>query len=228
MGKQKQDLVGKVFSRLTVIRECADRNKFGHVMWECLCECGNSVNASTSSLNCKDRTSCGCRRKEIDEFGSREKHGATSAGEKTPEYMSWQSMKDRCTNPNANGYEHYGGRGIKVCDEWSDTKTGFINFLRDMGERLFGTTLDRINVNGNYEPTNCRWADNVTQANNKRHRKDSIYPGVTYNKANGNWRVRHFFNNKRTEVGQFDTLLDAVCAKITTIETTNSDCKQEI
>lgn len=208
MGKRK-DLVGKRFSRLFVIRECEFRNRFGHVMWECLCDCGTSVVASTSSLTCKDRTSCGCRRKEIDEKGV-ERHGFCSGGLKQPTYNSWQSMKSRCRNPKETGYEYYGGRGITYDPEWEL----FENFYRDMGERPEGMTLDRIDVNGNYCKENCRWATNETQGRNKRIRKDSIYPGVTFNFSNNNWRVRMFHDKKNVEIGQFDDLLDAICAKM--------------
>lgn len=81
-------------------------------------------------------------------------------------YKTWISMKQRCYNPNSYGYTYYGGRGIIVCDRW---KTSFKNFLEDMGERPEGHSLDRINNNGNYEPSNCRWATSKEQSNNKRY-----------------------------------------------------------
>lgn len=89
------------------------------------------------------------------------KHGHTS-GKFSPEYQSWATMHQRCGNPNTSGYKHYGAKGIKVCPEWAD----FQQFLRDMGPRPEGMTLDRIDLSGGYNPANCRWADLITQARN--------------------------------------------------------------
>lgn len=80
-------------------------------------------------------------------------------------YNSWAAMRQRCANDNRPDYEYYGGRGIKVCDDWEL----FENFLADMGERPAGTTLDRINVDGNYEPSNCRWSYLIERQRNKRN-----------------------------------------------------------
>jgi hypothetical protein len=99
---------------------------------------------------------------------SAKKRGATYEKHRlinTPTYYSWAGMKSRCLNPKDSRYKDYGGRGIKVCKEWHD----FRNFLKDMGLRPKGHTLDRIDVNGNYEPSNCRWATLEMQAANKRN-----------------------------------------------------------
>lgn len=88
---------------------------------------------------------------------------------KTRTYNSWEAMKNRCLNPNHDKYDYYGGRGITICAAWT-SKTGFVTFLRDMGARPEGMTLDRIDPDGHYEPLNCRWADAKTQASNKRNR----------------------------------------------------------
>ncbi len=90
-----------------------------------------------------------------------------------PTYRSWTRMRNRCLNPNAADFSHYGGRGISICVEWED----FLVFLRDMGERPSGTSLDRIDVNGNYEPGNCRWATAKQQANNRSNTPFVLYMG---------------------------------------------------
>ncbi len=99
---------------------------------------------------------------------SNRKHGQASPTARGPSYRSWETMKARCNNPNDPCYADYGGRGIKVCPRW---ETSFENFLEDLGERHRGTTLDRIDVNGDYEPHNCRWGDVRTQARNKRNNR---------------------------------------------------------
>ena len=93
------------------------------------------------------------------------KHGHASRKGKTPTWYSWSSMLDRCNNPNATHYHRYGGRGITICERWMT----FTAFLEDMGERLIGTTLDRINNDGNYEPGNCRWATVAEQNANRKY-----------------------------------------------------------
>jgi hypothetical protein len=97
-------------------------------------------------------------------FQPRHGHASNKLG-RSPEYSTWHAMVRRCTNPRCDSYPHYGGRGIRVCERW---QSSFEAFLADMGPRPAGTTIDRIDVNGNYEPSNCRWADNKTQRTNQR------------------------------------------------------------
>lgn len=105
-------------------------------------------------------------------------HGHARAGAVSPTYRSWKSMLDRCRLPSAQSYRHY-GRGITVCGEW----LVFDSFLRDMGERPVGTTLDRIDVNGNYELENCRWADAETQGSNRSNNRRIVLDGESLTMA---------------------------------------------
>ena len=159
--RKKNDITGKVFGKLCVIAPIKESKKGRHISWTCVCSCGNSTIVNGSDLRSGHTQSCGCLHQETVSKG---KHGHAKKGTLSGTYVSWYSMKTRCTNKNAKNYLHYGARGINVCPEWSS----FEKFLEDMGERPKGTSIDRIDVNGNYEPSNCRWADQSTQAKNKR------------------------------------------------------------
>lgn len=158
-----QDLVNRKFGRLTVLSRHPFSNSCGKVQWECICECGNTLLTNTGALTSGNTKSCGCQRSDsARETGLNQRtHGLTG----TSEYKAWQSMRDRCSNPDVESYHSYGGRNISVCERWSNS---FENFYEDMGPKPDPNfSLDRIDVNGNYEPSNCRWVDILTQASNK-------------------------------------------------------------
>ena len=145
--------VGDIFGALTTVSKIAAsaRSK-----WICRCECGKTVEVFSDNLVRGHSASCGCRAASIH---------TTHGKSRTKEYRAWLGMRTRCTLPNTPYFKHYGGRGIKVCERWDS----FDLFLADMGPRPTPHhSIDRIDVNGNYEPTNCRWADKTVQSRNTR------------------------------------------------------------
>lgn len=144
------------YGRLTVI-EFADV-KGGNKRYLCLCDCGNKKVIAGTSLRTGATKSCGCL--NLEKKRTRDNvHGLHG----TKIHKSWSAMIQRCTNPNNPKYYRYGGRGITVCERWKKFK----NFLEDMGIPKQHLSLDRIDNNGNYEPSNCRWASSLVQGNNR-------------------------------------------------------------
>lgn len=160
---RKLNLIDQVFGRLTVVDEATYRDK---TAWECRCSCGNIVVIRTNRLRNGETQSCGCLRKEVSS-----KLHRTHGQSRTPERIAWMNMKQRCYNPHKSGYSNYGGRGIRVCKHWLNS---FDNFLKDMGKRPEGTTLDRRDNDKGYSKSNCYWATPKEQANNRRKRRNKV------------------------------------------------------
>lgn len=163
MGKIK-DISGQTFGRLTA-RYPYGINSQRHATWYCVCSCGREGVFSGPSLRSGNTKSCGCASHELLETRNH-KHGQCKRGERASENAIWSAMKQRCSNPNNRDYRLYGGRGISVCDRWLES---FDNFMADMGNRPSPAhSIDRIDNDGNYEPSNCRWATKSVQNRNTR------------------------------------------------------------
>jgi len=160
------NLTGDRFGRLTVRHR--DNSGRKDAKWVCECDCGKLKSAMAYNLKSGATLSCGCLRKEATSARCKT-HGQSPATGKSasPEWNSWNSMKQRCSNPKRKSYSDYGGRGITVCQRWAS----FENFLADMGTRPDGYTLDRIDNEKGYEPGNCRWASRRDQRLNQRPRR---------------------------------------------------------
>ena len=148
-----KNLIGKKVHKLTIIEELKERDKYGNRQWLCKCDCGNTKIYTTSNLNIVK--GCGC---------AKTKHNYS----KTKLYRTYQRMKNRCYNKKFPHYKLYGGRGIKICDSCLNDFSLFKKWALENGYKE-GLSIDRINPNGNYEPSNCRWITMLEQANNKRN-----------------------------------------------------------
>ena len=198
---KKINLVGQRFGKLLVVSEDFTKNR---TAWLCKCDCGGETIALTTNLRKGNTVACGCRRKETLKTHGRCKHSC---------YVHWRSMKQRCLNKNSSDYENYGGRGIRICKEWLDVE----QFISDMGiPPTKKHTLERINVNSDYKPSNCKWATRKEQANNKRNtihtnnirsfcEKHKLPYGAVYQRFMNGWSVERILSTpilKKYKKGQ--------------------------
>lgn len=166
-----QDITGQKYHNLTAVRRVENIN--GRVSWEFRCDCGNIVILNKDRVVRGNDHSCGCKkRRQCGELCHT--HGMTD----TPLYYIWKGMKQRCYNPKVSNYHNYGGRGISVCDEWLDDFQAFYDWAILHGYEP-GLSIDRIDNNGDYSPSNCQWATRTEQSNNTRTNKQLTYDGKT-------------------------------------------------
>ena len=165
---QAIDITGQRFHRLTVLSLHPERSQEGTLQWLCRCDCGNERIVRGTALRRGNSRSCGC-------YAADQRHTGHRLSD-TPEYHCWRNMRERCLNPTNVAYRHYGQRGITVCADWNL----FERFLSDMGRRPSPThSLDRIDNDGDYTPSNCRWATREEQRRNMR--TPLVYPNLTVN-----------------------------------------------
>lgn len=193
------DLTNKRSGKLTILYRVENDNN-NNPKWFCRCDCGSTKIIYGSHLRSKETKSCGCL------IGV--KHGQI----RNTAYTTWTAMKQRCYNVKAGEYKNYGGRGIKVCDEWLKS---FATFLEDMGNKTSREhSIERIDNDGNYNKENCRWATWSEQALNKRMQKNNQL-GIRgiHETKNGKYTANIFINRKSQHLGTFNNLEDAITVR---------------
>jgi hypothetical protein len=197
---RKRDLTGIRFERLVVLSQGKSRRyRCGRnaIVWIVRCDCGTIKEVESGHLTSGETVSCGCFIREKTRNRSLT-HGFTG----TKVYKAWSAMRERCVNTKHPEYANYGGRGIAVCERWQS----FDNFLADVGEPRKWESIDRIDVNGDYEPANCRWATSVEQNRNTRSNRLLTMDGVTYCVAEWSERlgIKHATIMSRLRAGWSD------------------------
>lgn len=202
----KLNLVGHKYGRWLVICE-AGRTKGKNMLWKCRCDCGTESLIAGNTLRTGKSKSCGClARERVSEVCTT--HGKSQS----IEYKIWVNMKQRCLNKKNTDYRYYGGRGITVCERWLK----FENFFEDMGELPHPLlTIERMNNNKNYSPSNCIWATRKIQNRNQGKRKDNTtgFKGINYHKRDRRYQAYIAVKSKQIHLGYFSQLEDAIIAR---------------
>lgn len=204
--KRHKDLTGMRFNDLTVI-SLYGYDKNGDQLWNCICVCGNKTISLAGNLRGEKSKSCGCKRSTYST------HGATKGKNRLPEYKVWCGIKSRCNTESDTNYKNYGARGIKVCDRWDKS---FEKFIEDVGMRPSPQhSIDRIDVNGDYTPENCKWATTSEQMLNRRILKNNKtgVTGVSYRVNRDRYIANITIDKKRIRLGSFKTLEEATKAR---------------
>lgn len=197
------DIVGKRFNSLKIL-EYVGRNKHDKKLFNCYCsECGRTKVLIGTQVKNGYKKECGCKSSE-NLSNSKKKHGMSN----TRIYKKWKDIKKRCYKENSQNYKYYGGRGIKVCDEW---KNDFMAFYNDVGDIPFeGAELDRIDNNDDYKPSNCRWVNHKQNSNNRRVYKNKTgYTGVTFKPKLNKYQAQLYHNKKFIYLGIYNTAEEA-------------------
>lgn len=219
MVKTKEDLTGRAFGRWLVLGQAedyVDKNGNHSAMWRCKCSCDNGTEKNVSQRNLKSgkSQSCGCLHNEM-----MSKNFSTHKMTGSRLYYIWKGMKARCYIESHSRYEQYGARGITVCDEWRDDFKAFSDWAIENGydENALRNecTLERKDVNGNYSPENCCWANATTQCINQNLRKDNKtgIKGINWDKQSHRWQAQLQINKKKVLNEFFDNFDDAVKAR---------------
>jgi hypothetical protein len=218
--KLRVDLIGKRFGRLSVV-SAEGCNKRGAMLWKCKCDCGNESHVTTTMLNRGKTKSCGCLNRELASERMKKVQLLTHTHDMTQTrfYSIYRGMRARCEYPNDKSYARYGGRGIEVCKNWNsfenfkdDMYGSYLNHVSLRGAR--NTTLERIFTDGNYELSNCKWANHTEQANNRRNNRIYVYDGekLTMAQLSRKYNIPYSTLQKRFSVGW--DLHDAVSRRV--------------
>lgn len=200
MGYSNDDMIGKRFGRLTVIGFAGRKRykSYSRRLWECKCLCGKTIVVETKKLTSGNTRSCGCLAKEVH---SQKRINESVRGKHEALRAMWKNMKSRCYNQNNQEYHRYGGRGITICDNWLKTSKEFIEWGLNNGYEL-GLTIDRINTDGNYEPSNCQF---ITRSENVlKEKKTMTIAGVTLRYSELSNMIgfkKNYLSNKIARVG---------------------------